>query len=527
MELSIIIVNYNVKHFLEQALRSVYNAIENVDAEVFVVDNNSTDGSMQMVEEKFPQAYRIANKENVGFAKANNQAIALSKGKYVLLLNPDTLVGEETLRKCVDFFEKTPDAGGLGLKMINGKGDFLPESKRGLPLPSVAFYKIFGLSKLFPRSKKFGTYHLSYLDKNQNHSVEVLSGAFMMMRKELLDKIGYLDETFFMYGEDIDLSYRIVKAGYKNYYFSETEIIHYKGESTKKDSVNYVLVFYKAMSIFVKKHFSQGKAGLFTALMNIAIWFRASLAILQRIAKRIALPIVDFVTMYVGMFALSAYWEYAILAHRNSFFPDEFRYLFLPAFVLIWIVSMIGCKGYKSPYSFQKTNRGLIVGTIIILLIYALLPEHLRFSRAMIVFGAMWAALAINSMRYLLQKLRLGNYNFAEDKPERVLIVGGDSSAENAAKLLLNVCKECDFLGRFNPQKISEEECVTKIIDKVKTLDINRMIFCTADISLTQTIRLMELFSARGIRFEIMPEEMDVIIGPDEIIQPITLVEVQ
>ena len=148
MELSIIIVNYNVKHFLEQALRSVYNAIENVDAEVFVVDNNSSDGSMQMVEEKFPQAYRIANKENVGFAKANNQAIALSKGKYVLLLNPDTLVGEETLRKCVDFFEKTPDAGGLGLKMINGKGDFLPESKRGLPLPSVAFYKIFGLSKL-------------------------------------------------------------------------------------------------------------------------------------------------------------------------------------------------------------------------------------------------------------------------------------------------------------------------------------------------------------------------------------------
>ena len=282
-----------------------------------MVDNNSSDGSMQMVEEKFPQAYRIANKENVGFAKANNQAIALSKGKYVLLLNPDTLVGEETLRKCVDFFEKTPDAGGLGLKMINGKGDFLPESKRGLPLPSVAFYKIFGLSKLFPRSKKFGTYHLSYLDKNQNHSVEVLSGAFMMMRKELLDKIGYLDETFFMYGEDIDLSYRIVKAGYKNYYFSETEIIHYKGESTKKDSVNYVLVFYKAMSIFVKKHFSQGKAGLFTALMNIAIWFRASLAILQRIAKRIALPIVDFVTMYVGMFALSAYWEYAILAPRE------------------------------------------------------------------------------------------------------------------------------------------------------------------------------------------------------------------
>lgn len=527
MELSIIIVNYNVKHFLEQALRSVFRAVKNVDAEVFVVDNNSSDNSMQMVAEKFPQVKRIENADNVGFAKANNQAIALSQGKYVLLLNPDTLVGEETLRKCVDFFEKTPDAGGLGVKMVNGKGDFLPESKRGLPLPSVAFYKIFGLSKLFPRSKKFGTYHLSYLDKNQNHSVEVLSGAFMMMRKELLDKIGYLDETFFMYGEDIDLSYRIVQAGYKNYYFSETEIIHYKGESTKKDSVNYVLVFYKAMSIFVKKHFSQGKAGLFTAMMNLAIWFRASLAILQRLAKRIALPVVDFVTMYVGMLALSAYWEYAILAHRNSSFPDEFRFLFLPAFVLIWIVAIIGCKGYKSPYSFQKTNRGLIVGTVVILLIYALLPEHLRFSRAMIVFGAMWAALAINSIRYLLQKLHLGNYNFAEKHEERVLIIGTETSAEKAMKLLLNTRKEFAFVGKFDPTKYDDATIRDTVIHKVKDLNINGIVFCTQDISLQHTIALMEQLSVNRIAFEILPEDMDVIIGTDEMIVPVTPVAVQ
>ena len=234
MQLSIIVVNYNVKDFLEQCLLSVENAIKGVAAEVIVVDNNSVDSSCQMVKERFPQFQLIENKQNTGFAVANNQAINISKGKYVLLLNPDTLVEEDTFTKVLSFMDKNDDAGGLGVKMIDGNGHFLPESKRALPTPKVAFYKIFGLSKLFPKSKKFGQYHLSFLDKDQNHEVEVLSGAFMLMRKETLDKVGLLDETFFMYGEDIDLSYRIILGGYKNYYFAETTIIHYKGEAQKK-----------------------------------------------------------------------------------------------------------------------------------------------------------------------------------------------------------------------------------------------------------------------------------------------------
>ena len=217
MKLSVIIVNYNVAHFLEQALNSVFKALKNVDGEVFVVDNNSVDSSVAMVQAKFPQVHLIANKENVGFSKANNQAIRLSQGEYVLLLNPDTVVEEDTFEKCIRFMDETPDAGGLGVKMVNGKGEFLPESKRGIPLPSVAFYKLFGLSKLFPKSQRFGAYHLTYLDENEIHSVEVLAGAFMLLRKSVLDQIGLLDEDYFMYGEDIDLSYRILKGGYKNY----------------------------------------------------------------------------------------------------------------------------------------------------------------------------------------------------------------------------------------------------------------------------------------------------------------------
>ncbi len=257
MKLSVVIVNYNVEHFLEQCLLSVRKASKSVDMEVFVVDNISIDGSVEMVRQKFPEVILIANQDNVGFSKANNQAMRIAKGEYVLLLNPDTVVEEDTFIKVVDFMDAHPQAGGLGVKMIDGKGKFLPESKRGLPTPAVAFYKIFGLASLFPKSKKFGRYHLGFLDKEETNEIEILSGAFMLMRKETLDKVGLLDEAFFMYGEDIDLSYRIILGGYKNYYFPETKIIHYKGESTKKSSVNYVFVFYNAMIIFAKKHFSE------------------------------------------------------------------------------------------------------------------------------------------------------------------------------------------------------------------------------------------------------------------------------
>jgi O-antigen biosynthesis protein len=234
MELSVVIVNYNVKHFLEQCLHSVLKASCNISTEIFVVDNHSADGSNQLVREKFPNVILIENKENVGFSKANNQAIKQAKGKYILLLNPDTVVEEDTFVKTIAFMEKHPEAGGLGVKMIDGKGNFLPESKRGLPTPWVAFCKMFGLSKLFPKTKRFGEYHLSYLSDHEIHSVDVLAGAFMMLRMEVLNQTGLLDETFFMYGEDIDLSYRIKKAGYHNYYFPKQQSYTIKVKAQKK-----------------------------------------------------------------------------------------------------------------------------------------------------------------------------------------------------------------------------------------------------------------------------------------------------
>ena len=287
MKLSIVIVNYNVEHFLEQCLHSVYTALEGIDGEVWVVDNNSVDGSLAMLKRKFPQVKLIANKENVGFARANNQAIRQSEGEYVLLLNPDTLVEPDTFSKCLDFMDRTPDAGGLGVKMLNGNGEFLPESKRGLPVPSVAFYKIFGLSKLFPKSKKFGAYHLTYLSPDEINAVDVLSGAFMLMRKSALDKVGLLDEDYFMYGEDIDLSYRLLKGGWENWY-QPSDIIHFKGESTQKSSFRYVHVFYQAMLIFFRKHYGH-QSFLFTVPVKLAIYFRAALSLIDIIRKKLHL----------------------------------------------------------------------------------------------------------------------------------------------------------------------------------------------------------------------------------------------
>ena len=265
-KLSVIIVNYIVKYFLEQCLYSVRAAVTGMDAEVFVVDNNSTDGSVEYLRPKFPEVVFIENKDNPGFAKANNQAIRQCTGEYVLLLNPDTVVGEESLRSLCFQMDEDPEIGAIGVKMLNGHGVFLPESKRAFPSPWVSFCKIFGLSKLFPNSPAFARYSLPYLDKEQTHKVEVLAGAFMLLRHEALDKVGLLDESFFMYGEDIDLSYRIVLGGYKNLYVPE-RILHYKGESTKHGDLRYIRAFYGALCR--EDHFEEVKAVCLKAMPDL------------------------------------------------------------------------------------------------------------------------------------------------------------------------------------------------------------------------------------------------------------------
>ncbi len=283
MDITVVIVNYRVKLFLEQTLRSVEEATQGLDAEVIVVDNNSGDDSIDFVRQRFPQVTFIENTDNVGFARANNQAIMRAAGLFTLILNPDTIISRPCIEQCIEWMRGHERCGAIGVRMVDGNGVFLPESKRAFPTPWVSFCKIFGLSALFPRSRWFARYHLRYLDDRQPHRVDILAGAFMLCRTTLLQQVGGFDEDFFMYGEDIDLSYRMVLAGYENW-FLPVEIIHYKGESTKKDSMRYVRVFYEAMLIFYRKHYPR-MGVVFYPIVKLGVLVRASMAALKRLLK--------------------------------------------------------------------------------------------------------------------------------------------------------------------------------------------------------------------------------------------------
>src|SRR6185436_1518694 len=259
MQLSIIIVNYNSKSLVGQCIASVQKAMNNIQSEIIVIDNNSTDGSKEYLPAKFPGIKFIFNNENLGFAKACNQGFKVSSGKYILFLNPDTILPETSLNDCISFFESYPDAGAIGVRMTDIQNRFLKESKRGMPTPSASFYKLFGLSAIFPGSKTFSKYYEGHLPEKENSPVEVLSGAFMMVKREVFEKLNGFDERFFMYGEDIDLSVRIIQAGYKNYYLGAVNVTHLKGGSTTYDH-NYVNNFYAAMTLFVRKHYSNNPA---------------------------------------------------------------------------------------------------------------------------------------------------------------------------------------------------------------------------------------------------------------------------
>lgn len=512
MKLAVIIVNYNVEFFLEQCLNSVKQAIKNIPAEVFVVDNNSVDGSVAMVKEKFPGVKLIENKENYGFSKANNQAIVQATAPYILLLNPDTVVEEDTFEKVIAFMDEHPDAGGLGVKMIDGKGNFLPESKRGLPTPAVAFYKIFGLSALFPRSRIFGRYHLGHLDREKIHEVEVLSGAFMLIRNEVLDKIGLLDETFFMYGEDIDISYRILKGGYKNYYYPGTRIIHYKGESTKKSSINYVFVFYRAMIIFARKHFSTKNANLFSFCIGLAIYFRAAVAISSRFIKKAALPFFDFLVIAGLFFGVTELYQHA----KVFYYDRNLLYTLLPIYTLIWLLAVFYAGGYDRPLKLRKIVRGLLVGTALILVVYALFPSDIRFSRIVIFLGLAVSGFHFSLSRYLLHLS--GNKKFAwQGNPNtRFAIVGASDEYERVKLLLEQTSIQVEEAIHIQNTDLSEN--YKKLDQIVLVHKIDEVIFCSRDVSVQQIISYMaDISYKKEVDFKIAQPDSLYLIGSNSI----------
>lgn len=513
-KLSIIIVNYNVCYFLEQTLISVKKALSRIDGDVWIVDNNSADNSVEMVKEKFPEFNLIENKVNYGFSKANNQAIRQTNSEYVLLLNPDTVVEENTFEKCISFLDSHPDAGGLGVKMLDGRGNFLPESKRGFPTPWIAFYKMFGLSFLFPKSKKFGKYHLTYLDKDKIHEVEVLSGAFMIVRKSVLDKIGLLDEDYFMYGEDIDLSYRILKSGYKNYYYPETRIIHYKGESTKKTSINYVFIFYKAMIIFAQKHFPDSKAGAFSFLIKIAIYLRAFLSISSRFIQKCSLPFADASLIYAGMYLLKTYWENNHKYVRMPY-PPVYMEIIVPIYIGIWLMSIYFFGGYRTFFQPRKIIQGALTGTLIISAVSNFFDDY-RFSKALIVLGGILTIACCFLIRMIVNFIRSKKF-FTDNSNKKVLIAGLEEECLRVIRTLNAQDYNLEILGFVSQEKSTHKDYWLGKIDRLKEICLlykpDEIIFCSKGLDTSQIIEWMLAHGEDIPEYKIVPDESNFVIG--------------
>ncbi|MDO5760906.1 MAG: glycosyltransferase, partial [Bacteroidota bacterium] len=518
MKLSIVIVNYNVEHFLEHCLRSVKKAIAGIETEIFVVDNNSVDGSVLMLKEKFPEVILLENKENVGFAKANNQAIRLSKGEYVLLLNPDTVVEEDTFSKCLAFMDKHPKAGGLGVKMIDGQGKILKESKRGFPTPWVCFCKMTGLSSLFPKSKRYCGYYMGHLSYEQTNKVDILAGAYMLLRKECLDKCGLLDETFFMYGEDIDLSYRITLAGYDNYYFADTQIIHYKGESTKKGSLNYVYTFYNAMDIFAKKHL---KTRSLSFLLKLAIWFRASLSMIKRIFKNAITPLIDFILLYLSFFYLEKFWALTYWKDPN-YYPIDYILVALPLYAIIIQLCVYIFGGYERRFKPYKLLYGVFSGMIVLLVFYSLLPSEERYSRAMVIMCSFLSFFVLWAVRKIKQLLL---FNKTESEyANRYLIIGEKPESERVVNLLKQTNLTPVFIGMVSPLKNEDKHYflgdISQLEDIIRIYRIGEIIFCAKDLSQSTIITTMSKLNNGKVKFTIVPEVSNFIIGSNSINTP-------
>ncbi len=519
MQLSVVIVNYNVKYFLEQALHTVRKACLGLEAEVFVVDNHSVDGSCEMVKNLFPEVILIENKENVGFAKANNQAIRRSKGKYVLLLNPDTVIEEDCFKKVIGFMDQTPDAGAVGVKMIDGSGRFLPESKRGLPTPEVAFYKISGLAALFPKSRRFGKYHLGFLNSEEIHEVDVLAGAFMMIRHDVLKQVGLLDEDYFMYGEDIDLSYCIHQAGFKNYYYPETTIIHYKGESTKKTSVNFVFTFYRAMVIFAKKHYSQKHARNFSMLIHIAIYLRALAALASRILSKIFIPGIDFIFIFTGLAMLVEFWSNYKYATPWAY-PSNIVYSNSLVYSLLWLMGLFLAGSYNKRKTFLSVAKGIAIGTLAIAVFYAFVGEEYRFSRAIILLGACLAIFSAYFIRVMVYWFKYSRLSLNMSSHLKTIIVGNKSEVERVQDLLVKSKSKSDYLGYVSVEPGSEDihylGQVSQLTEIVSLFNVEEIIFCSKDLAASRIIEWMGSITQKDLMYKIVPEESLFIIGSND-----------
>lgn len=532
-KLSIIIVNYNVKEFILNLLKSITSAAKDFSYEVIIVDNASDDGSIEVIKEKYPSVNLIVNSKNVGFGKANNQALLQAKGNYFLLLNPDTIVKEDTFEKMFDFFEKNPEAGMAGCKVLNPDGTLQLACRRSFPGPWTSFTKVAGLSTLFPKNKLFAKYNLTYLDENKSYEVDAISGSFMFMRKEVYEKIGGFDPEFFMYGEDLDLCFRVQKSGYKVYYVHSTEIIHYKGESTKRSSLDETKVFYDAMHLFVKKHFSS--SFLVESILQFAIFVRKSIAFANVYKLPIFTAFIDFILITVTLFISEK-----LYAKDDGWqgFPEEVKpaIYFIPGLLQLLISTIFGAYKKKS-ISVLRIVISLLAGVVLISSITFFFKQY-AFSRAVLLITYAILIFALPVWRIIAKLF----FNIGIERhlsKARTLIVGSENRANDLIKKLKsNVNDIHNIIGLigFRNDEIDKEVNGVKIIGTIKNIKkiiddrkIDKVIFSSDRITFAEIFRIVSIGQSSNVDFMIAGSESDYLVGKSAIamLNDIPLVKVQ
>ncbi len=491
MTVSVIIVSYNVRHFLDVCLHSVFRAAEGLAVEVIVVDNASADDSVPWVESHFPQVKLIANQGNTGFSKANNQGVEMAQGKHILFLNPDTVMPEDFFQKTVAYMDAHPEAGALGPRLIDGKGQFAPDAKKGFPGFGVAFFKTIGLNKIFPKSRLFNGYYAPHIGEYETAAVDVLSGCCMLVRRSVIDAVGgAFDERFFMYCEDVDLNYRIVKGGWQNVYFPEVNLIHYKGESTRKATLTYIRIFNEALALFVRKHYTKGAARLFIFLLHLGIALRAVLGVVKAAFKVLKLPLIDAGILLLTLLAVQYFWVNSV----RGIEPVAWKLLALtyPVYLLTWIASLYLNGAYDPTYRPLRVVRGMLAGTVVALAFYGLLPPQMRYSRAVIVFGGISGTVALLGVHSILQRLGVTGQIPYDAAAHEAVIMGNEESAAEAQNALSRVPGAPQVMGRVG-EGMSALSGAENLAPLVKAAGVGEVIFCAAAVSYKEMFRAMEV----------------------------------
>jgi hypothetical protein len=533
VELSIIIVNYNVKEFLQNLLHSLQKAVQNISHEIIIVDNASDDGSVEFIREKFPHVQLISNQTNLGFSKANNAALKIAKGKYFLLINPDTIVSEDTISTMIKFFEDHSDAGLAGCKILNPDGSLQLACRRSFPGPWTSFCKVTGLSTLFPKSKLFAKYNLTYLDENETFEVDAISGSFMMMKKEVYEKVGGFDEQFFMYGEDLDLCYRIQQNGYKVYYYPGTQIIHYKGESTKRSSLDETKHFYNAMHLFVKKHFSS--FFIVEIILRSAIGFRKFFAFLGR--RKIAVISIILDIIFFNISLISAERLYLRFTDWLGF--PEFSYpliLVIPALIHITVAGLMGV--YRRDSFSVLKNTGAIAISFFIISSLTFFFKQFAYSRAVFLITYIFLLISLSAWRIILKLFFKVGLEIVPSR-KRTLIVGTNNSAVMIADKLhkkfeddhiiqgLIGSSHKDIGSEMNGYKVvGSLDNINKIIAERK---INEVIFSTDELSYTQMMSIVSNNTSQGVDFKLVGSSLDFLVGKASVavLDDIPLIDIQ